>query len=214
MRRPLERRHPPCHCESRFTHPVIASPDSSTLSLRVPIHRDEANSGRGSEIARHLFGKTLDKMKRLRLSNKVRTAFQGRSRGLTLVELVIAIALIGIIAVAFLGGLSNAIVILSVAKQHSTAESLAYSQMEYVKSLDYATNYTPEIPPEYADKGYVVTINAIDLEEDLEEGLYLQEITVIVNYGILRYNSASGGYQEVGQNITLEGYSYKVTDET
>ena len=153
-------------------------------------------------------------MKRLRLRSKVRTAFQGRSRGLTLVELVIAMALMGIIAVAFLGGLSNAIVILSVAKQRSTAESLAYTQIEHVKSLDYAEDYDPYYPDEYADGRYSVTINTTVLEEDLEEGLYLQKITVVVNYGILRYNSATGGYQEVGENVTLEGYSYKVIDET
>lgn len=147
-------------------------------------------------------------MRNLRLSNRVRKVFQGRSRGLTLVELVIAMALIGIIAVAFLGGLSNAIMILSVAKQRSTAESLAYTQIEHVKSVDYAEFYEPYYPDEYDDGRYSVTINATPLEEGL------QKITVIVNYGILRYDSATGGYQEVEESITLEGYTYKVIDET
>jgi len=151
-------------------------------------------------------------MKRLRLRSKVRRILQGRSRGVTLVELVIAMALMGIIVVALLGGLSNAILILSVTKTHATAESLAYTQIEYVKSLPYAENYDPYIPPGYADTGYSVNITAQDLKAELEERL--QKITVIVHYDILRYDRDTGGYQQVPQTVTLEGYSYKVIDET
>ena len=76
-------------------------------------------------------------MRNLSLSSRVRKVLQGRSRGLTLVELVIAMAFIGIIAVALLGGLSNAIMSLVVADVRTTAESLARSQTEYVKDQDY-----------------------------------------------------------------------------
>ena len=115
-------------------------------------------------------------MKRLRLSNKVRTAFQGRSRGLTLVELVIAVALIGIIAVAFLGGLSNAIMSLVVADVRTTAESLARSEMEHVKSLPYASSYTTAITQDYLDAGYLSVIHVDPIEDSL------QKITVIVTH--------------------------------
>ena len=139
-------------------------------------------------------------MKRLRLSNKVRTAFQGRSRGLTLVEIVIAMALIAIIAVAFLGGLSNAIMSLVVADVRTTAESLARSEMEYVKSQDYEWRgpapwyYKDDRPPAY--DGYAVEVSAEPLH-GVDDGI--QEITVTVSHHD----------KEV---VTLVGY--KVTDET
>ena len=117
-------------------------------------------------------------MKRLRLSNKVRTAFQGRSRGLTLVELVIAIALIGIIAVALLGGLSNAIMALHFADVQATAESLARSEMEYERTQLYEdAPWGPEDlnPPGF--DAYTVTRSAKPLNEP-DEGI--QEITIEV----------------------------------
>ena len=81
-------------------------------------------------------------MKKLRLNNKVRKTFQGSSRGFTMVEIVIAIALIGVIAVAILSALSTASMALIIADERATAESLARSQMENVKSQTY--NYTSE----------------------------------------------------------------------
>lgn len=76
-------------------------------------------------------------MKKTGLRSKVARALQGGSSGLTLVEIIIAIALIGILAVAFLGGLSNAILSLHIADVRTTAESLARSEMEYVKSQGF-----------------------------------------------------------------------------
>jgi prepilin-type N-terminal cleavage/methylation domain-containing protein len=77
------------------------------------------------------------KMKRVRLSSQVRKAFQRRSRGFTLIEVVIAIAILGTIAVTFLGALSTSSLALITADQRATAESLARSQMEFVKNQGY-----------------------------------------------------------------------------
>jgi prepilin-type N-terminal cleavage/methylation domain-containing protein len=77
------------------------------------------------------------KMKRVRLNSQARKAFQGSSRGFTLIEVLIAIALMGIIAVAVLGALSTASAALMTADKRATAESLARSQMEYVKNQGY-----------------------------------------------------------------------------
>jgi len=76
-------------------------------------------------------------MKKLRLSSKVRKAFRGSSRGFSMLEVVIAIALIGVIAVAILSALSTASIALIIADERATAESLARSQLEYVKSQNY-----------------------------------------------------------------------------
>ncbi len=76
-------------------------------------------------------------MKKLRLSSKVRKTFQGSSRGFILIEVLIAIALIGIVAVAILGALSTSSKVLSIADERTVAESLARRQMEYVKNQPY-----------------------------------------------------------------------------
>ncbi|MGA8848400.1 MAG: type II secretion system protein [Dehalococcoidia bacterium] len=76
-------------------------------------------------------------MKRVRLNSQVRKAFRGRSRGFTLVEVLVAIALIGIVSVAILGALSTSSKVLSIADERTTAESLARRQMEYIKNQGY-----------------------------------------------------------------------------
>ncbi len=62
-------------------------------------------------------------------------------KGFSLIEVMIAIALLGIIGVAILGGLATASKAMFVADERATAESLARSQMEYVKNelyIDYS----------------------------------------------------------------------------
>jgi len=129
-------------------------------------------------------------MKRVRLSSKIRKACQGSSGGFTLIEVLIAMALIGIIAIAFLSALSTASMALITADERATAESLARSQMEYVKNqpyIDYSESghddYDPITPPE----DYEIEL----LVDTVETGL--QRITVIIKHDD----------EEV---ITLEGY--------
>jgi len=64
-------------------------------------------------------------------------AFIGSSRGFTLVEVLIALAILGIVAVAFLSALATASTALILADERTTAESLTRAQLEYVKSQPY-----------------------------------------------------------------------------
>ena len=118
-------------------------------------------------------------MKKLRLSSKVRKAFQSRARGFTMVEIVIAIALIGVIAVAILSALSTASMALIIADERATAESLARSQIEYVKDQEYI-DYSD---PAHEDYLLITTPEGYEIEpvivEQLQEGL--QKITVTVS---------------------------------
>jgi len=82
-------------------------------------------------------------MKKLRLNSKVRKAFRGSSRGFSMLEVVIAIALLGIIAVSVLSALQTAALALISADRRATAESLARTQMEYVRYSVY-DNYDDE----------------------------------------------------------------------
>jgi prepilin-type N-terminal cleavage/methylation domain-containing protein len=98
-------------------------------------------------------------MKKLTLSSQVRKAFQGHSRGFTLVEVLITIALIGAISVAFFSFMSVATSALIHADERTIAESLARSQMEYAKNQGYNSTLVngqatylkiPSIPPGYS----------------------------------------------------------------
>jgi len=94
--------------------------------------------------------------------NKIASVFRGKSKGVALMETMLAIALLGIVAVAFLGGISIAFKALFIADERTTAQSLAQSQMEYVKNCTY--NNTDPIPYEQTDEspdypGYTFSVN-------------------------------------------------------
>jgi len=112
--------------------------------------------------------------------------------GVTLIETLIALALLGIIAAAFLTGLSTASKAAFIADERATAESLARSQMEYVKTRPYepdATKYSPaEIPSGKDYSGYSVMIDA-----EPSHATGIQKITVTIKH-------------LDKQLITLEGY--------
>jgi prepilin-type N-terminal cleavage/methylation domain-containing protein len=78
-----------------------------------------------------------ENMKRIRFSNKARKTLGGSSRGFTLIEVLIALALFTIIAFVFAGGLSTASRAVLTADVRTRAESLARTQMESVKNQGY-----------------------------------------------------------------------------
>jgi len=112
-------------------------------------------------------------------------------KGQTLIEVLIAIALLGMIAVPFLTALSTSSRGIIIADEKTTAESLVRSEMEYVKNSSYynSTGFSYEIPPtadnpppwdpsrtalddRYA--GYSVNVTGVPIVQ------YLQNITVEV----------------------------------
>jgi len=108
-------------------------------------------------------------------------------KGFSLIEVMIAIALLGIIGTAFLGALSTASKAMFVADERATAESLARSQMEYVKNPDQDYDYNdPQLLYEQADvgssthSGYFISVDADPLH-DPDDGI--QKITVTVKHG-------------------------------
>jgi len=155
-------------------------------------------------------------MKKVRLSSKVRKAFQGSSRGFSLIEVAIAIALIGVIAVAVLGALSYASTVLIIADRRATAESLARSQLEYVKNqpyIDYSESdhgdydvidgnpYTVEVGVQPIDSDTYEPYPYIEGDGRFQQDDGIQKITVIVSYDIVRPEN-----KVVEEQFTLEGY--------
>lgn len=66
-------------------------------------------------------------------------------KGFSLMEVALAIALLGVVAVAYLGALATGSKAIMIADERATAESLARTQIEYVRGQEYSLadwNYT------------------------------------------------------------------------
>jgi prepilin-type N-terminal cleavage/methylation domain-containing protein len=134
----------------------------------------------------------LPKMKRLRLSGKAKKALRGSSRGFSMLEVVIAIALLGIIAISVLSALQTAALALISADRRATAESIARTQMEYVRYSPYDDilegghpqyDLDPQIqttlPPDFSVVTIAIRLNKDENPSD-DDGI--QEITVTVSH--------------------------------
>ena len=124
-----------------------------------------------------------------------------QEKGFSLIEVMIAMLLVGIIAIAFLGALATASKALIIADERATAESLARTQMEYVRNQDYDFDNNPpqyaQIPDEDIPDGYVIDVTAERLDPkgdgfDSDDGI--QKIIVTVEH------------PELDEVIKLEGY--------
>ena len=96
-------------------------------------------------------------------------------KGLSLVEVVIAIGLLGIVAVGFLTAMRNSTSTLISVDDKETAKNLAESQMEYVKGLTFSSTYDPKDIPGY--EAYTVNILTDDVASRDEN---IQHVTVVV----------------------------------
>ena len=110
---------------------------------------------------------------------------KGSETGVTLIETLVALALIGIISVAFLSGLATAAKATFIADERATAESLVRSQIEYVQSQGYIDYDEPD-HEEYAEvetpdnSNYDVEIDAIPIDPETGQAQGIQKITVTV----------------------------------
>ena len=140
-------------------------------------------------------------MKRVRLSNKVGKILPGKSRGFTLIEVLIALALFAIIGIVFAGGLATASRAVLIADVRTNAESLARTEMEYVKTQTYSagnwsyvvthleSTCTPDCPSWWTTNPapllseqhalYTVEVEAVPLDASDSP---VEEISVTVNH--------------------------------
>ena len=110
--------------------------------------------------------------------------FPGPERGFSLIETLVALALLGVIFVAYLSGLSVTFKATLVSDEQSTAGSLARSQMEWVKTATYvssATNYAAAAIPSGNDYiGYSANISAASLNTP-DNGIQKITVTIVHN---------------------------------
>lgn len=126
------------------------------------------------------------------LFRKVTKKLRGNESGVGILEILVALAILGLVAVAFLGGLTGVARATLISDEQATAESLARSEIEYVKSQDYVSApwlyELPTTPPEWdashtlpaGYNGYTVNVTAELLDgHDPDDGI--QKIIVTVN---------------------------------
>lgn len=127
-------------------------------------------------------------------------------RGQTLVEVLIAIVILGMVAVPFLTALSVSSRAIMVTDDKAAAESLVRHELEYVKEspynftgFSYQIPATPDNPPPWDSSrialddcyaGYAVNVTGVPINPDTGEALadpkndqHIQNITVRVYHG-------------------------------
>jgi Tfp pilus assembly protein PilV len=102
-----------------------------------------------------------------------------RELGSTMIEVLLSLALLAMVVCGLMTGLSSTSISSGVVQVQATADSLARSQMEYVRSLPYQVapaTYPTLTPP----SGYAVTAQALPVAGTDDQ---IQEVAVTVTSG-------------------------------
>jgi prepilin-type N-terminal cleavage/methylation domain-containing protein len=119
-------------------------------------------------------------------------------KGFSLLEVILAIAIMGVVSVAFLGGLGNASKSLAFTNQRQRAKTFAEHQLEYVRSLTYHAPpyqylYDSSLATEYPDYTAMIYAESIPSRDN-----NIEKIRVVVSF--------KGNPVLLTGNSTVEGY--------
>jgi prepilin-type N-terminal cleavage/methylation domain-containing protein len=122
------------------------------------------------------------------LKNKLRSM-----PGFTLIEVIVAVALLAVVGIGLLATLGDATKVLSKADVRESARNLAEAQMEYIQNCPYdssdpvgSVTFYPQMPNLSTDyPGYGIEVHAarVDKGSGIASDTGLQEITLVVNKG-------------------------------
>ena len=96
-------------------------------------------------------------------------------KGFSLVETLVALALLGVISASFLSGVAQTSTARVTADERVSAKVLAETIMENVKKQTFYSTYNFTIPEEY--EGYTATINATSERND-----NIQKIIITIHH--------------------------------
>lgn len=114
-------------------------------------------------------------------------------KGVTFLEILVGLAILGVITVAYISGMTSTFNAIGISQERVAAESLAKSQIEYIKVQGYihVEDYNPDypatsyelitVPSDLAAAGYSVNISAPEVViSEAEGGFELQSVNVTV----------------------------------
>jgi prepilin-type N-terminal cleavage/methylation domain-containing protein len=101
-------------------------------------------------------------------------------KGFAFIETIVALAVLGLVAAAFLSGLCTASVATIVTGEHTVAESLARSQLEYIRDCTYQPNTEEyEVNPMLdIPEGWSMAPTVVEPVHETDDGI--QKVTVCV----------------------------------
>jgi prepilin-type N-terminal cleavage/methylation domain-containing protein len=109
-------------------------------------------------------------------------------RGLTLIEVLVALGILAAVSTTFLLGMTTSSKAVMINKEQITAESLAKSQMEFIKHQDYRVDLQYDkitLSQDEIDAGYDVDIMAEYMNprgDDTDNDDALQKIKITVTH--------------------------------
>ena len=103
-------------------------------------------------------------------------------KGFSLIETTAALAILGIAAVAFLGGVGTSLKAVSINEEQATAQSLIISEIEYVKrcAYEYSISEYPVAPYIDMPVGWSVPPPVVEPVHASDDGF--QEVTVVAEH--------------------------------
>jgi prepilin-type N-terminal cleavage/methylation domain-containing protein len=96
-------------------------------------------------------------------------------KGISLIETICAVAILGIIAVAFLSALATTSTARATNEERTSAKILAEGIIENIKTEQYSLSYEPFIPPEFV--GYTAIVTTTN-----ERNGNIQKIVVTIHH--------------------------------
>ncbi len=96
-------------------------------------------------------------------------------KGNSLIEVIVALALLGLISASFLGGVATTSTARVTADERASAKILAESLMDTVKKLPYAASYDDDITIPNEFTGYSATCTVTNMNN-------IQKLTIAVQH--------------------------------
>ena len=106
-------------------------------------------------------------------------------RGASLAEVLVAIAIVSIVGLALLYGISTSFQASQMAQINVTAESLARSALEDIRLMPYAPDHKYTLPADYsnyADYTLPTVVTAVKITKVPDTSPYTESVTVTVTY--------------------------------
>jgi prepilin-type N-terminal cleavage/methylation domain-containing protein len=103
-------------------------------------------------------------------------------KGFSFLEIIVALALLGLVAVAFLSGLGTSTKATTITRDHAIAESLVRSELEYIRDCvyQYDTDEYEVNPMLDMPKGWSMAPPVIEPVHETDDGI--QKVTVSVEH--------------------------------